>query len=78
MASAILKVLRDSPDSTVQESILRVKIRPYILMLVLATLALAGDSKKAQREYEQGLRQEQAGHWQEAYDAFSASLDARP
>src|SRR5438105_482377 len=59
--------------------------RPYIcrvlcigLALAFAALGVAGDSRKAQHEYERGLRLEQAGHWQEAYDAFSVSLDAEP
>src|SRR5258707_3197633 len=54
-------------------------IRPYLCtMLACAALALSADSRKAQREYEQGIRLEQAGHWQEAYDAFSASLNSDP
>src|SRR5271166_59278 len=54
-------------------------MRPYICtMFALATLAAAGDSQKAQREYRRGFGLEQAGQWQEAYDAFSASLDAAP
>jgi len=47
-------------------------------MLAFAGLALCADSRKAQREYEQGIRLEQAGHWQEAYEAFSASLGDEP
>jgi tetratricopeptide (TPR) repeat protein len=48
------------------------------MLLACATLAMPGDTRKAQREYEQGLHLEQAGHWQEAYDAFSASLNEEP
>src|SRR5258708_12091745 len=48
------------------------------LALASAALGVGGDSRKAQHEYERGLRLEQAGHWQEAYDTFSASLDAEP
>src|ERR1700691_687827 len=52
---------------------------PYIcMMFTLATLAMSADSQKAQREYRLGFSLEQAGQWQEAYDAFSASLAAEP
>jgi tetratricopeptide (TPR) repeat protein len=34
------------------------------------------DQRKAQREFENGIRYEEAGQWQEAYYAFSASLAA--
>jgi tetratricopeptide (TPR) repeat protein len=56
-----------------------VKIRTFICgLLALAVWAFAADPKKAQREYEEGVRLEQAGRWQEAYDAFSRSLDSDP
>src|SRR5579863_8453604 len=48
------------------------------MILSCATLATAADSQKAQREYQRGFHLEQAGQWQEAYAAFSASLDAEP
>ena len=47
-------------------------------LLVLAVWASGAGPKKAQREYEEGVRLEQAGRWQEAYDAFSRSLDSDP
>src|ERR1019366_1208266 len=51
-----------------------IRMGPFICIL----LALAGDVRKAQREFEQGIHLEQAGHWQEAYDAFSASINEEP
>src|SRR5579872_1270760 len=47
-----------------------------ILMVPLA--AGAADPKKAQHEYENGLRYEQAGRMQEAYWSFSQALAADP
>ena len=47
-------------------------------MVGFAAVATAADSQKAQREFQQGVHLEQAGQWQEAYDAFSASLEAEP
>ena len=55
------------------------KIWLYICaVLAFTSLAISADSNKAKREYELGLRLELAGQWQEAYNAFSASLDAEP
>src|SRR6202522_889677 len=48
------------------------------MLLGFAMLGLGAEARKAQIEYEQGLRWEAAGHWQEAYASFSASLDAQP
>jgi tetratricopeptide (TPR) repeat protein len=50
-------------------------ISPFIFALLLA---VAADSQKAQRDLQLGVSLEQAGRWQEAYDAFSASLAADP
>jgi len=56
-----------------------VKIKPCICtMLAAAALAIRAEPQKGQNEYEQGIRMEEAGRWQEAADAFSAALDAEP
>src|SRR5579885_2885270 len=47
-------------------------------ILLVAASARAADPKKAQREYENGLRYEQAGKMQEAVWSFSQSLAAEP
>ncbi len=47
-------------------------------LLAFAAVALCADTKKAQRDFEQGVHLEQGGQWAEAYSAFTASLDAAP
>src|ERR1051325_8551749 len=49
-----------------------------ISILLVAMAAIAADPKKAQRDYETGLRYEQAGKMQEAFWSFSQSLAADP
>jgi len=62
-----------------ERSSYHVNLSLYICaMLSFASLATAADSQKAQREFQQGVHLEQAGQWQEAYEAFSASLEAEP
>ena len=40
--------------------------------------AFAADAKKAKEAYKRGLRAEQAGHWQPAYDAYSDAVEWAP
>src|SRR6266404_3028272 len=49
----------------------------FVAVLFFAASAPAADQRKAQRDYEAGIRYEQAGQWQQAADAFSAALDAQ-
>ena len=51
----------------------------FLLSGLLSALLLPGIARAADsRKFEQGLRYEQAGLWQQAADAFSASIDAAP
>lgn len=50
----------------------------FVCCLLIGAAANAGDAKKAQRDFEQGLRYEQAGKMQEAYWSFSQALAENP
>jgi tetratricopeptide (TPR) repeat protein len=46
--------------------------------VVFAGAAVCADTKKAQREHEQGLRYAEARMWKEAEEAFTAAISAAP